>query len=145
MLIHLSDIMNREGKTEKTEAAVEMESMDFRLGSFPIREKSSIAFTVVNTGDKVLEITGTGDLKIAIPCGRCLEEVLVDFSLDIHRKVDMKLSAEDRIKDLDESNYITGTDLDVDQLVCNEVLMWWPLKVLCREDCKESAAIAGKI
>lgn len=144
MLIHLSEIMNREGKTFQTEATVEMNSMEFKLGSFPIRERTPITFTIVNVGKRVLEISGSGALKIGIPCGRCLEEVLVDFPLDIHRKVDMKLSAEDRIKDLDESNYITGTDLDVDQLVRNEVLMWWPLQVLCREDCKGICSHCGK-
>lgn len=144
MLIHLSEIMNREGKTFQTEATVEMNSMEFKLGSFPIRERTPITFTIVNVGKRVLEISGSGDLKIGIPCGRCLEEVQVDFPLDIHRKVDMKLSAEDRIKDLDESNYITGTDLDVDQLVRNEVLMWWPLQVLCREDCKGICSHCGK-
>lgn len=40
------------------------------------------------------------------------------------------------MNDLDESSYLTGMDLDVDQLVYLEVLMSWPLKVLCREDCK---------
>lgn len=144
MLIHLSDVMNREGKTFAREAKVDMDVITFQLGSFPIKEKSPIAFAITNTGEKVLEIAGTGHLKIAIPCDRCLEEVIVDFPLDMHRKVDMKLSEEDRIKDLDESNYITGTDLDVDQLVCNEVLMWWPLKVLCREDCKGICSHCGK-
>ena len=144
MLIHLSEIMNREGKTFQTEATVEMNSMEFKLGSFPIRERTPITFTIVNVGKRVLEISGSGDLKIGIPCGRCLEEVLVDFPLDIHRKVDMKLSAEDRIKDLDESNYITGMDLDTDRLVCDEILIQWPLKVLCKEDCKGICSKCGQ-
>lgn len=144
MLIHLSDIMNQEGKTLQRETAVDREQICFRLGSFPIREKSAIALTITNVGAKVLEIRGIGTLTIGIPCDRCLEEVLVELPLDIHRKVDMKLSEEDRIKDLDESNYITGTDLDVDQLVCNEVLMWWPAKVLCREDCKGLCSHCGQ-
>ena len=56
--------------------------------------------------------------------------------MEIERKLDMKLTDEDRVNDLDESSYLTGMDLDVDQLVYLEVLMSWPLKVLCREDCK---------
>ena len=67
---------------------------------------------------------------------RCLEEVSTEIPLEIERKLDMKLTDEDRVNDLDESSYLTGMDLDVDQLVYLEVLMSWPLKVLCKEDCK---------
>ena len=59
-------------------------------------------------------------------------------SLEIERKLDMKLTDEDRVNDLDESSYLTGMDLDVDQLVYLEVLMSWPLKVLCREDLQRN-------
>ena len=37
------------------------------------------------------------------------------FLLEIERKLDMKLTDEDRVNDLDESSYLTGMDLDVDQ------------------------------
>ena len=66
------------------------------------------------------------------------------FPLEIERKLDMKLTDEDRVNDLDESSYLTGMDLDVDQLVYLEVLMSWPLKVLCREDCKGICSQCGK-
>ena len=62
----------------------------------------------------------------------------------IERKLDMKLTDEERVNDLDESNYLTGMDLDVDRLVYLEVLMSWPLKVLCREDCKGICSQCGK-
>ena len=37
---------------------------------------------------------------------------------------------------MEGSNYIIGTSLDVDQLIFGEILVSWPMKVLCREDCK---------
>ena len=56
----------------------------------------------------------------------------------------MKQSDEDRVEDLDENDYLTGIDLDVDRLVYLEVLMNWPLKVLCRENCKGICSQCGK-
>ncbi len=56
----------------------------------------------------------------------------------------MKLTDEERVNDLDESSYLTGYDLDVDRLVYLEVLMSWPLKVLCKEDCKGICSRCGK-
>ena len=56
----------------------------------------------------------------------------------------MKKSDTERVQDLDENDYLTGMDLDVDRLVYLEVLMSWPLKVLCREDCKGICSRCGK-
>ena len=40
--------------------------------------------------------------------------------------------------------YIHGYDLDVDELVYSEILVNWPLRVLCKEDCKGICSICGK-
>ena len=48
----------------------------------------------------------------------------------------MNASDEDRVKDLDEQSYLSGYNLDADMLVCNELLLSLPMKVLCDEDCK---------
>ena len=116
----------------------------FQSGSFPVLAKEPIELTITNTGDRNLEIKGTGKITVGIPCDRCLEEVSTEIPLEIERKLDMKLTDEDRVNDLDESSYLTGMDLDVDQLVYLEVLMSWPLKVLCREDCKGICSQCGK-
>ena len=48
----------------------------------------------------------------------------------------MKQTAEGRIEDLDETDFVIGYNLDVDKLVYSEILVNWPMKTLCREDCK---------
>ena len=144
MHIHLADIMNREGEIWQTQAELEWETFFVQSDSFMILAKSPISLSIVNTGNKVLKLTGKGSVTVAIPCDRCLEKVAVEFPLDICRRVDMKLSKEDRIKELDESNYITGTDLDIDQFVYDEVLMQWPLKVLCSKTCKGICSQCGQ-
>ena len=121
-----------------------MDQITFQTGTFPVLAKEPVELSITNTGDRVLELTGHGQITVSIPCDRCLEEVSVDIPFQIQRKLDMKLTEEERINDLDESSYLTGMDLDVDQLVYLEVLMGWPLKVLCREDCKGICSQCGK-
>ena len=140
MQIHLSDISSSEGMRIQKTAEFGMDTITFQSGSFPVLAKEPIELTITNTGDRNLEIRGTGKITVGIPCDRCLEEI----PLEIERKLDMKLTDEDRVNDLDESSYLTGMDLDVDQLVYLEVLMSWPLKVLCREDCKGICSQCGK-
>ena len=120
MQIHLSDISSSEGMRIQKTAEFGMDTITFQSGSFPVLAKEPIELTITNT------------------------EVSTEIPLEIERKLDMKLTDEDRVNDLDESSYLTGMDLDVDQLVYLEVLMSWPLKVLCREDCKGICSQCGK-
>ena len=48
----------------------------------------------------------------------------------------LKLTEDEWARELDEQPFLNGYNLDVDQLVCNELLLSLPMKVLCREDCK---------
>ena len=136
MLIDLSEILSLEGKTQVIEAPVSMDSFQSKLGSFPVKDKEPVILTITNTGKKVLHLEARGSVTLSIPCDRCLKEVPVDFPFALERDMDMKVSEEDRIKDLDEINYVTGCSLDVDQLVHNEILIHWPLRVLCKENCR---------
>lgn len=144
MLIHLFEILSQEGKTVQETVEFSSDRICFQLGEFKIRSKQPVELTIVNTGHKVLEIKGKTSMKVEIPCDRCLEKVLVEIPLSFSRKVDMKLTEEERVRELDESSYLIGTDLDVDRLVYLEVLMSWPLKVLCKQDCKGICSQCGK-
>lgn len=144
MQIHLSEISSSEGKCQQYAIPFEMDMIVFQQGSFPVLKKDPVELTITNTGNRVLELEGRSAVTVAVPCDRCLEEVCVPIPLQFQRKLDMKLTEEERIDDLDESSYLTGTDLDVDRLVYLEVLMSWPLKVLCREDCRGICSQCGK-
>lgn len=144
MQIHLSDISSSEGKVIQMSIPFEMDTISFQQGSFPVLAKEPVELTITNTGNKVLELEVSCGLTVGIPCDRCLEEVSVEIPLRFKRKLDMKQTDEDRIHDLDESSYLTGMDLDVDQMVYLEVLMSWPLKVLCKDDCKGICSQCGK-
>lgn len=136
MLIDLSDILSVDGKTKELKMPVSMDSFESKLGSFPVVEKQPLDVVITNTGKKVLRIEVKGKVSLALPCDRCLKDVATEFEIDLEKEVDMKTSEEDRIKDLDEINYITGCSLDIEQLVHNEILIHWPMRVLCKEDCK---------
>lgn len=144
MLIDLSDILSVDGKTKELKMPVSMDSFESKLGSFPIVEKQPLDVVITNTGKKVLRIEVKGKVSLALPCDRCLKDVATEFEIDLEKEVDMKTSEEDRIKDLDEINYITGCSLDIEQLVHNEILIHWPMRVLCKEDCKGICSHCGK-
>ncbi len=134
MRIDLSDIISSENKEMSKQAAIEMKAFDSKLGQFPIVKSMPFVLTFTNENNKRLLIRGETEVTIAIPCDRCLEEVDKGFHLRMDKDID--LTGSDDGRGMEESNFMTGTNLDVDQLIFGEILVSWPMKVLCREDCK---------
>ena len=136
MLIHLNDVLSCEEKVISRTADLEMNSFDSGLGSFPFIKKDPVELTITNLGEEKLRIEAEAELTAAVPCDRCLEKVEVPLKLSVSREVDMKHTAEGRIEDMDETDFVIGYNLDVDKLVYSEILVNWPMKTLCRNDCK---------
>ena len=136
MLINLTELFTREGKTN--DYAVELDSREFQIpqGICPVSDSKPVTFYIENVGDRTLVLSGEAEFTLMIPCDRCLEPVEVPFQLSIERTLDMNLTDEERIANLDEQPYLQGYNLDVDQLVRDELLLNLPMKVLCDEDCK---------
>ena len=58
--------------------------------------------------------------------------------------IHLNVSDADLGEGLDESNFISGYHLDVDKMLYNEILIGWPTKVLCSEDCKGICNVCGQ-
>ena len=68
----------------------------------------------------------------------------VKIPLDFQKKISVDPEHVDQSDELDETNYIDGSNLDVEQLVRNELLVGWPTKILCSDDCKGICSICGQ-
>lgn len=136
MLIKLSDVLAYDNKVLQKKVQLEMDTFDSKIGSFDVVDKSDVELLITNIGNKKITIEAKADLSVMIPCDRCLEPVKTKFHIDAEKEVNMNLSEEDRVNELDENDYIIGYDLDVDKLIYGEILVNWPMKILCKNDCK---------
>lgn len=136
MLINLSELFSRDGKEKTYTLDIEMNEFEAPDGVYEIVSKEPVELRIRNLGDRKLFMEGKARLSLSIPCGRCLEPVICPFKLDIDQELDMNQTEEDRVEGLDEQPYISGYNLDVDQLLSNELLLNLPMKVLCSEDCQ---------
>ena len=143
MLIDLSKILTHEGMQQNVEMIPEGDKFSCKLGEFSYAEKFPVMLSIVHTNDQVLKITGEGRVSIWIPFSRCLEPVLHTFSIQIEEEADMKLTDQERIEALDESSFIQDKVLDTEKLLHNEILIRWPMRVLCKEDCKGICSRCG--
>ena len=142
MIIDISKVVKSINKEVSEEVSIELTSFESRLGDFPILQKSPVVLHIQNQENKTLFIKGSVDITVGIPCGRCLEEVPTQICFDIDKKLDItdNVLIDD---EMEENDYLIGFELDVDKLVYAEILVNWPMRVLCKEDCEGICKVCG--
>lgn len=143
MLIHLSEIMSVPDKNVQMDVPIEMDTFSFQGIEYTFAYKEAVSLSICNMGNRRVSIHADTKLALTIPCSRCLEEAVTSFDIHMFKEVDFRSTEEERIKDLDELNYISGYNLDVDLLVYGEILIGFPLKVLCKENCNGICNVCG--
>ena len=89
-------------------------------------------------------------LKCELPyhgeCARCLAPVDGVFSLDFERTVAAENTlTEEQIDELEDEYVVaTGGELNVDEALREELLLGFPMKLLCSEDCLGLCSKCGK-
>lgn len=142
MTIDILDVLSCENKEVIEKVQIGFTSFTSKLGDFPITKAAPIDLRITNRENKRLLIRGDVDLTVSIPCGRCLEEVPTDirFPIDKELKIENSVVVDEEVE---ETDYLIGLNLDIDRLIYGEILVNWPMKVLCREDCKGICKVCG--
>lgn len=135
MLVNLSDVLTSTGKVENTTVPLETNDFTSKLGSFLITEKTPVAFTFTNIGVDKAKVEGSVKITFATECDRCLTEVPTTLELTFDRVVTSPGVTTDDEAD-DRPDYMEGYQLNVETFVHHEILENWPMKILCKEDCK---------
>ena len=143
MLINLATIMSVKDKVEHIEAPLSRMSFQLDGIEYEIVKSKPVQLVITHLGNRKVEVEAKTSLSLKIPCSRCLEDVETFFDVNVSKTLDFNDTDEDRIKELDETNYISGYNLDVDLLVYDEILIDFPMKVLCDENCKGFCKVCG--
>ncbi|HEV2641119.1 MAG TPA: DUF177 domain-containing protein [Candidatus Elarobacter sp.] len=91
--------------------------------------------------DRGLHVGGTIELVVEGPCGRCLEDVVVPMTVEVEERFDPPGGTSDPFG---ENNVLSGTDLDVGDLVRQLVTSALPLTLTCQGDCRGLCDTCGK-
>ncbi len=136
MLISLSEIMTTKDKVVKINAPIELERVDYQGESYEFTHKEPVGLTITNLGNRSVLIEGGTNISLTLFCSRCLKKIDYPMELSILKEIDFNLTEEERARGLDETNYIIGYNLDVDILIYDEILIGFPMRLLCSKDCK---------
>lgn len=145
MLMNLTDVLTSAGKTEEKQIELDMTSFCYQGMEYLIQKKKPLILKLSNLGDGKAGIQGRIELEILMPCDRCLKDVPTDMKLYFDRQVYAPEQTENLSEEeLDEQNFMEGYQLNMEQLIHNEILLNWPTKVLCKENCKGICSVCGK-
>ncbi|MBP7059502.1 MAG: DUF177 domain-containing protein [Lachnospiraceae bacterium] len=144
MIIDLKDLLKNIDKKSLIAASVDFDEVDNGASSFKVIMPDVIDVTIINNGGRRLGISLNATANVIIPCDRCLSPVenIIDISVNEEYRIsDGELIFE---ADDDEITFIENNLLDVDKLLCEWILLSWPTKVLCRDDCKGICPVCGQ-
>jgi len=143
MLINLSDVFTTENKSISKEVIWEQETVEVSGVTYSVLEKSPMKLVMKNTGKGQALISVNGTVEVGLSCDRCLKDVTYSFDLNFEHEV---VSPEHELESDEDSeeSFMEGYHLKVDELISSEIMINWPMKILCREDCKGICRICGK-
>lgn len=140
MLINLTDIFTEEGKSVTREVMPELTEICFGGENYGIREKTPVRLTLTHLKPGKALVEAEGKISLDMRCDRCLRPVVKELEYHASEEV----SAPDAADGQEEENILDGYQLNVDSLISNEIFACWPMKVLCREDCRGLCRVCGK-
>lgn len=135
MFVNLTDVLLCEDKAVTMQAEPELTEVSIGGETFPVSGMTPFALTLTNLEKGKARVMGEGKITFSAHCSRCLREVETTLDLVIDRMV----YAPDRIpspEDGDDQEYMNGYQMNVEELLRNEIVINWPMKILCRPDCR---------
>lgn len=141
MLRNLTDILSEEGRREEVSVSYEAGFVAKDGANCKVLVPGPIDFVFANFAKGEALITGKGKMVLACRCDRCLKPVDVEIELAISEHVTER---EADPETGDEQPFWHDAKLDTELLITNEILVQWPVKVLCKEDCKGLCPNCGK-
>ena len=143
MNIDLSFLLDKENMPTDVDASFDKTSVFYHGSEFPVVATEPLKLTFYNDEGKKLLVSGKTTVSLISPCDRCLTEVTIPISVSISEEFDID---DDVIRyDDDEGvSLVEENTLLLEDLIVNEILINWPAKVLCKEDCKGICPVCGK-
>lgn len=143
MFINLSESFLSQGFVLTQQVTPDMKTVHLNGQDYRIAESQPITVTAscLEKGKALLQVNGI--LNAELFCDRCLAPVKREIRIDFEQEV----YAPDAVPpgwNADEQVFMEGSQLDITALINSEIVMNWPPKILCREDCKGICTICGK-
>lgn len=143
MILNLTDVLTVQGRTLSRAAEFTPSCLEYGKSRYPIIRKSPVSLVMTNRGKGRAQVSGKAELTALLCCDRCLKDVPYTFSLEFSVSVVApELGA--AVSEEEADTCLMGYQFDTDDLVYNEISVNWPMKILCKPDCRGICSVCGQ-
>lgn len=144
MLLNLTEVLTSEGKTEEYQLTPDMKTFSYCGSEYAVQSITQAVLTAAGGKKGTARLTGTCSVCLTLACDRCLRDVPYSFALSFDRLVYVPGTEGLTEEETEEGLPAEGCQLDIENLIGHEILLNWPMKILCRQDCKGICTVCGK-
>ena len=143
MFVNLTEVLTNEDRVVSMQTETEITEISVGGEKFPALASSPVSFVFTNTGKGRARIEGKADFVFQAGCDRCLKPVEERREVSFTREVwAPDMAAEPSV--YEEQPFMEGFQMNVEDLLISEIVTSWPMKILCKPDCKGICPICGR-
>lgn len=143
MFVNLTEVLTNEDRVVSMQTETEITEISVGGEKFPALASSPVSFVFTNTGKGRARIEGKADFVFQAGCDRCLKPVEERREVSFTREVwAPDMAAESSV--YEEQPFMEGFQMNVEDLLISEIVTSWPMKILCKPDCKGICPICGR-
>ncbi len=143
MFVNLTEVLTNEDRVVSMQTETGITEISVGGEKFPVLASSPVSFVFTNIGKGRARIEGKADFVFSAGCDRCLKPVEESREICFTREVwAPDMAAEPSV--YEEQPFMEGFQLNVEDLLISEIVTSWPMKILCKPDCKGICPICGR-
>lgn len=140
LILDTHDLVRRAGAMKQVQTTVEApEDLGTPLIGVPVGSPVELDLRLESVVEGIL-VTGTASVQLAGECGRCLEPILEELTIDV---LELFVYAESEAGE-DEASRLQGHLADLEPLVRDAVVLDLPFQPLCQPDCRGLCVTCGQ-
>ncbi len=135
--VNLTDIFSKEFEGQKIEKTFIVDKIQFNKEIVPVPDGIYVHLEVNKISNKEILLKGLVRTQLIVKCDRCNDPVKYLLEADFSKEVTVSQLTQE------EDDFIEGYNLDLEKLALNEIYLNFPMKALCKEDCKSICLQCG--
>ena len=145
MKISLAEVMNLKDTAKEADIPIEADVFEYDGVEYPFISKEPVHLRISRLSPKSLRFLARTKCALKAECSRCLEEVELPFDIDVEYELIQDENGRACTSDDDEKlSYVADNELDIEGFIREELMIGFPLKVLCSEDCRGICPVCGR-
>ena len=143
MFINLTEVLTNEDRVIARQAEAQISEVSVGSETYRVCGGTPVDFVFTNTGRGRAKLEGKAEFTFEAACDRCLKPVKQKVALSFDREVWAPDTAADPSA-YEEQPFMDGFQLNVEDLLISEIVTSWPMKILCKPDCKGLCPTCGR-